>query len=124
MRPHNNVGGHRTYPTSIAVAEAADLILATLGQFNDGMDRLHQERELSEQQEAILATLPSNSQIQRAHRQLSRRTAQVWQRALQCQQDRQSELGISQADLQAASNVLHQCANDWRELKRQLDQNG
>ena len=124
MRPHNNVGGYRIYPSSIAIAEAADAILATIGQFNDGMDRLNQERELSEHHEAILATLPSNSQIQRNHRQLSRRTAQVWQSALQCQQDRQSELGISQDDMQTTSNNLHECADSWRELKRQLDERG
>ena len=122
MRAHNNVGGHRIYPTSVAVANAADSVVATIGQFNDGMDRLNQQRGLSESHEAILAALPSNSGLRRTHRQLSQRTALVWQEALQCQRDRQGELGVDQADLQATSNALHQCANGWEELKRQLDE--
>ena len=120
MRQNNSVGGYRLYPSSPEVAESAGNVRATIGRFNEGMDRLRRERELTETQHRIVNTIDSNCQLARYHRSLGNLSNRLWQLALEKQQERNMGGDGGMYSTDELGERLNEAANRWRELKRLL----
>lgn len=121
MKAVNSVGGFRIYPSSSAMAEAANRVVAAIGQLNDGMDRLNRERVLTDSQRAIIDSLPKDSPLTQKHHFLQMATRRIWQSALHCQRERNSQYGIHQNTLEDTGARLIACAEQWRQFKHDLD---
>ena len=118
MRPHNSVGGYRIYPTSPAVAESVERGVAIIGQFNEAIDHLHAERQLTQAQQRRVDHLDPNSQLARNYQALRTVTNGLWQRALEFR-----ELQIMDGQqITELSHHLNASANRWQGFKRQLDE--
>ena len=118
MRPHNSVGGFRIYPTSPQVAELVERGRAIIGQFNEAMDRLNTERQLTERQQQQVDSLDPTSLLASNYQTLTTITNRAWQQALQIQEN---EIADEQRVF-AISRHLNACANRWQGFKRQLDE--
>ena len=121
MINRNSVGGRRIYPTSSSIAEAAETAISVIGRFNDGMDQLNNERQLSNQQQIRVRNLAANSSMRQMYLHLQRVTGIVWQSALNRQRERNGEIGVHQNVLESTTERLFLCAEDWRQFKQQLD---
>ena len=122
MRPHNSVGGYRIYPTSPENAEACDNAIAVMGQFNEGMDRLHRERQLSEREQHLVDHLDPRSRLAISYRNLQAISARIWQHALEKQQVLARFEASGQFTTEQLGEILNQYANKWQAFKRQLDE--
>ena len=122
MRPHNSVGGYRVYPTSPRDAEACDNALAVMGQFNEGMDRLHRERQLTEREQRLLDHLDPNTDRAMYYRNLLAISDRIWQLALEKQQALARFEASGQFTTEQLGEILNQYANQWQAFKRQLDE--
>ena len=122
MRQNNSVGGYRLYPSSPEVAESAGRFRAIIGRFNEGMDRLRRECELTETQQQLINHLDSNCQLARYSRSLGNLSHRLWQLALEKQQEHSlgGDSGIYSTD--ELGMRLNNCATSWKELKRLLDE--
>ena len=118
MRPNNSVGGYRIYPTSPQVAESVERGVAIIGQFNEGMDRLNRERELTQAQQNLVNRFDPNSQLARNYQALNSASDGLWQQALAL---RELEITDGQVINQLGLH-LNACANRWQGFKRQLDE--
>ena len=122
MRPHNSVGGYRIYPTSPQVAESVDRGVTIISQFNEGMDRLNRERQLTQTQQNLVDHLDPNRPLARSYQGLIAASNRFWQLALEKQQ------ALARDELSGPFNTiqlgqhLNECANCWQEFKRQLDE--
>ena len=121
MRANNNVGGYRIYPTSPQAAELYNAGLAILGQFNEGMDRLNAERQLSDAQEHVVSQLDPNSELATKHQHLITVSNRLWQHALEKQQALANYDFSGQYTTEQLGDLMNQCANKWQEFKHQLD---
>ena len=122
MRPHNSVGGYRVYPTSPADAQSADNNITTLSQFNEGMDRLNRERQLTEREQHLLDNLDPNSQPVNNYRRLMTASNNLWTLALEKQRTRNLGVVAGPYTINQIAHHLNRCADQWQELKRQLDE--
>ena len=122
MRHNNSVGGYRLYPSSPDVAESAGRLRAIIGRFNEGMDRLSRECELTQIQQQLVNNLDSNCQLARYTQSLRNLSQRLWQLALEKQQEHNlgGDNGIYSTD--ELGMRLNNCANRWQELKRLLDE--
>ena len=82
MRRTNSVGGHRLYPSSLAMDEIEARSQRAIGILNDGMDRLNRERQLTDQQENSLNQLEDRSPMKRTYQKLIEKSHRLWQLAL------------------------------------------
>lgn len=122
MRRVNSVGGYRIYPTSPQSADVAAYAESVLGQFNDGMDRLHYHRELSPAEQQILSHARNGSTIAVRYQVLLHRTSRLWNLAL-AQQDlinHSIPIEINNAAELAASLIA--CSEEWEQLKVLINQ--
>ena len=122
MRPHNSVGGYRVYPTSPAAAEAADHAITVTSQFNEGMDRLNRERQLTEREQHLLDNLDPNSRPGNNYRRLISASNNLWTLALEKQRTRNLGIVAGPFTVNQLAHHLNRCADQWQELKRQLDE--
>ena len=118
MRPHNSVGGFRIYPTSPQVAESVERGRAIIGQFNEAMDRLNIERQLTERQQQQVDHLDPNSLLASNHQALTTVSNSAWRQALRIQENEITD----EQTLNAVGRHLNACANRWQGFKRQLDE--
>ena len=121
MRPNNSVGGYRIYPTSPEDAEIATTVVGILGQFNESMDRLNSEWDLTHTQQQQLDRLNPNNQLVREYSSLSVASTNLWQRALERQQEHDQGVAAGQYSTDQLTTLLNRCADGWQQLKRQLD---
>ena len=121
MRPNNSVGGYRLYPSSPIEAELASLNTGILGQFNEGMDHLNRERQLTETQQQTANNLNPNSQLARKYQNLVALSNDLWQMALEMQQNNNQNIIAGTYSTEELANRLSRCANLWQQMKRQLD---
>ena len=123
MKLRNNVGGFRIYPTSPVDAEISIMAAGVIGQFNEGMDRLHRERELTQQQLQFVNQRPSpNSQLARCYRVLNAYSNRFWQLALEKQQYLNQGIVNGPYTTKELGKLLIQSADLWQELKHRLDE--
>ena len=122
MRPNNSLGGYRIYPTSPAYAEEIANSLAILGQFNEGMDLLNRESELTDRQQQLLNALDPNTQLARNYHSLRSSTNALWLLALDKQQQINQHVVAGPYTTQTLGRLLNQFSNHWKQLKRQLDE--
>ena len=121
MRPNNSVGGYRLYPSSPLDADTAELGVAALGQFNEGMDRLNRERQLTQREQYLVDHLNPNSQLARNYRSVCASSDRLWQLALDLQQQLNRRVFTGPYTMQQLATLLAQCANQWQELRDQLE---
>ena len=121
MRRSNSVGGHRLYPSSPAEAEREDMNTAILGQFNEGMDRLNRERELSQRQQQLIDQLDPSHQLAWDYQSLRSTTNQLWRLALQKQQQLNEGIVAGPYSTNRLGLSLIDCANNWQQFKRNLE---
>ena len=123
MRPHNSVGGYRVYPTSPADAETAEAEIAILSQFNEGMDRLNTERQLTAREQRLVDQLNRHSELAFEYRRLLVTSNTIWGLALEKQQAHaRNELDAGELTTEQLAEVLNNCANRWREFKRGIEE--
>ena len=122
MRPHNSVGGYRIYPTSPQVAEFIDRGVATVAQFNEGMDRLNSERRLTQTQQNLVDNLDPNSPLARNYQGLITVSNRFWELALEKQQTLARNEFAGPYTVAQLGQHLNQCANGWHQFKGQLDE--
>ena len=122
MKPYNSVGGYRIYPSSPQVAESAQRGAAIIGQFNEGMDRLNTERELTQTQQNLVNNLDPHSQLASNYRGLITVSNRLWELALEKQRTLARHEISGPLTTAQLGHQLNQCANRWQELKRQLEQ--
>ena len=122
MKANNSVGGYRLYPSSPEVAESAGRVNAIIGRFNEGMDRLNRECELTETQQQLVNNLDSNCQLARYYQSLGNVSNRLWRLALEKQQEHNlgGDGGIYSTD--ELGMRLNNAANSWQELKRLLNE--
>ena len=121
MRPNNSVGGYRIYPTSPEDAEIATTVVGILGQFNESMDRMNSEWDLTQTQQQKLDRLNPNSRLARQYSTLSVASTELWQLALERQQQHDQGVAAGPYSTDQLTERLNRCANGWQQLKRQLD---
>ena len=121
MRPNNSVGGYRIYPTSPEDAEIATTVVGILGQFNESMDRLNSEWDLTHTQQQQLDRLNPNNQLVREYSRLSVASTNLWQRALERQQEHDQGVAAGQYSTDQLTTLLNRCADGWQQLKTRLD---
>ena len=124
MRPSNSVGGYRIYPSSPGQADAVAIGVAIIGQFNEGMDRLNRERELTQREQQLIDNLDPNSQIARNYQGLITVSNRLWQFALEKQQSLDRAESVGPYTTAQLGQRLIECANHWRQLKHQLEEQG
>ena len=122
MRTRNSVGGYRVYPTSPADAEAAEHNIAVLGRFNEGMDRLNRERQLTEQEQHQVDHLDQNSQLGNYYQRLIAMSDNLWTLGLEKQRNPDDELVAGRYTVNQLTILLNQCADRWLDIKRRLDE--
>ena len=122
MRPNNSVGGYRIYPKAPDFAEACDRAVAIRGQFREGMDRLHTERQLTDRQQRQVDQLDPNSEHANNHQRLMNASNRLCQLALEKQQALARYEDSGQFTTEQLGQHLIQCANFWQEFKQQLDE--
>ena len=121
MRPHNSVGGYRVYPTSPADAETANAEVAILGQFNEGMDRLNTERQLTDQEQYLVDHLDHRSELANKYQRLLVTSNTIWGLALEKQQAHgRNEFDPGELTTEDLVVVLNDYANRWRAFKREI----
>ena len=121
MRPNNSLGGYRIYPTSPEYAEIVASGFAIVGQFNEGMDRLNRDRQLTETERQLLDHLNPDSQLAQDYARLQTHTNLLWQRALQKQQSFAQMSPTGPLTMNDLGQLLIRCADHWQLLKRRLD---
>lgn len=121
MRKSNSVGGYRLYPTSPEDAEIEEINTAVLGQFNDGMDRLNRERELSQREQQLIDQLGADNQLAWDYQSLRATTNQLWRLALQKQQQLNEGIIAGPYSTNQLGLRLIDCANNWQQFKRNLE---
>ena len=122
MRPNNSVGGYRLYPSSPLEADTAEIGVAVLGQFNEGMDRLNRERQLTQREQDLVDNLSPNSQLARNYRRLCESSNNLWQHALDLQQQLNRRVFTGPYTPQQLAAQLAQCADQWQQLRGQLEE--
>ena len=122
MRPNNSVGGYRIYPTCPEDAESASIAVGILGQFNEGMERVHTERQLTQAQQEVANRLDPNCPLARKHQRLSSLTDDLWQVTLQKQRDNNECIATVEYTTEELAERLSRCADLWQQLKRRLDE--
>ena len=122
MRPHNSVGGYRIYPSSPQDAESVERGGAIIAQFNEGMDRLNTERQLTERQQHLVNQLDPNSERANNYRRLIVVSDRLWELALEKQQALGRNEISGQFTTTQLGEILNRCANQWQQFKRQLDE--
>ena len=122
MRRTNSVGGHRLYPSSPAMHEIEARSQRDIGILRDGMDRLHNERQLSSQQERVLDQLDDNSPMKKKYQRLTDRSDNLWQLALNHQRFLAGESDDDGPHTTAQlGNRMIQAADAWANLKEEID---
>ena len=122
MKRSNSVGGSRTYPISPYMQECFQRATAILGQFNEGLDQLNSERQLTATEQQLINNLPPGSALARQYTRLSQISEQLWQRALD---EREAINNAAIQDPRAAIALGEQMivyANQWRAFKSQLSE--
>ena len=122
MRPNNSVGGYRLYPSSPVDAEMASIATGIIGQFNEGMDRLNRERQLTETQQQVVNNLNPNSQLGRKYQNLISASNDLWQMALEKQQNNNQNIMAGPYTTEELADRLSRCANLWQQMNRRLDE--
>ena len=120
MKRSNSVGGSRTYPISPYMQECFQRASAILGQFNEGLDRLNSERQLTPAEQQLIENLDPRSALARQFAQLRQTSDRLWQRALN---ERNAINNQAINDVRMATELGEQmivCANHWSTLKSQL----
>ena len=121
MRPNNSLGGYRIYPTSPEYADTVAAGFAIVGKFNEGMDRLNRDRQLTETERQLLDQLNPDSQLAKDYTRLQTDSNQLWQRALQKQQSFAQMRPTGPYTMNDLGQLLIRCADHWQSLKRRLD---
>ena len=122
MRQANSVGGYRLYPTSPEDAEIAETNVAVRGQFNEGMDRLNTERQLTQREQQLIDQLHDDNQLAWDYQSLRATSTQLWQQALAKQQQLNQGIIAGPYTTNQLGLLLNQCANNWQQLKRNLEE--
>ena len=122
MRPNNSLGGYRIYPTSPAYAEEVESGIAILGQFNESMDHLNRECELTQRQQQLLNTLDPTSQLAKSYHSLRSSSDALWQLAFEKQRQIDQQIVAGPYTTLTLCRLFNQCSNQWKQLKRQLDE--
>ena len=122
MRPNNSLGGYRIYPTSPAYAEEIEIGIAILGQFNEGMDLLNRECELTERQQQLVNALDPNTQLARNYHSLRSSSNELWRLALDKQRQINQQIVAGPYTTETLCTLLNQWSNRWKQFKRQLDE--
>lgn len=113
--------GYRIYPGSPDDDQQLSEFMAARGVFNEGLDRLNRQRELSAQQHRTLETIAPPQHLAQQLRQLEEHSNRLWQIAMQKQAylrretDDPGELSINQIGHQLIS-----LASQWQALKMRL----
>lgn len=121
MRPNNSVGGYRIYPTSPEDAEIATTVVGALGQFNESMDRMNSAWDLTRTQQQQLDRLNQNSQLAREYSRLTVISTELWQLALERQQQHDHGVAVALYATNQLTAQLNRCADGWLRLKGRLD---
>ena len=122
MRPHNSVGGFRIYPANPDFAEECEAAVATLGQFREGLDRLHTDRQLSERQQRQVDQFDLNSERASNYQRLFNASNRIWQLALEKQRAlANNEISGPYSTTQLVE-LLNDYADRWQGFKRQIDE--
>ena len=122
MRNRNSVGGQRIFPGNPILEDINNLGRALIAQFREGMDRLNDERELTIEQQHVVAHLPSNSALAREYTALNMASHTLWQQALDKQQHHNLGGDGGVYTTEELGQRLIAASERWRQFKRQLDQ--
>lgn len=117
MRQTNSVGGQRVYPGSPGFADDLRNSREIIGQFNDGMDRLRRDRELTANQQEYIDSLDANHPIKRLQQLLTTKSDMLWQYALEKQNALNQGLQTGPYTTAQLGELLIGCADRWRQLK-------
>lgn len=116
---NNTVGGYRIRAGTPLQAEVSAHLIALRGHFNEGLDNVDIERNLTEHQEEFLKTLPRDHSFRRRYNNLRRFTEVLWDRASAHQQEMNQTHPTGQTREIATS--LIDAANEWSRFKEELD---
>ena len=122
MKRHNSVGGSRTYPISPYMQECFQRASAILGQFNEGLDRLNSDRQLTPAEQQRVENLHPRSPLARQFARLCQTSDRLWQRALE---ERDAINNDAIHEPRTATELGEQmilCADRWRAFKSQLQE--
>ena len=82
MKSSNSIGDNRTYPSTPQMHEIEARAQGEIGIFNDGLDRLNRERQLTAQQEQFLHNLADNAPLKQRLATMTDRTNHLWTLAM------------------------------------------
>lgn len=122
MKKINAMGGNRIYPGPPALNEALSQRERMIGQFNEGLDRLQQSRQLDPEHIERFNQLGPSSPLRRMHDQLWQRTQGLMQLAF----NHQRFMNENEADPGAITTAaaiaqrLNGAADGWNEFKSTL----
>ena len=121
MINRNNVGGQRIRPGDPYMDDSHNRNRAIIGQFNDGMDRLNRERELTVSEQEIANDLNPNSDLRIEYTALRMATETLWQHALEKQQNHnnRNDAGVYTTD--ELGRRLIAAADRWHLFKEKLN---
>lgn len=122
MRRLNSVGGHRAQPSSPDQADNANNNRNVVAQFNEGMDRLNSERNLSTEQQVRVDNLPQNSPLVRNYNRLTGITTVFWYSVLEHQQTLRGGVTARPRQTNEIASMMVDLANQWESLKNDLNQ--
>ena len=124
MRSRNSVGGHRILAGSPVLEDIHNFGRSLMAQFREGMDQLHRERELSQEEQHRVGNLPPNSVLATEYTALNHISQVLWEHALDKQQHH--NLGGDGGVYSTEELGIHliATANRWQDFKRRLNQHG
>ena len=120
MKKINSVNGYRIYPSSPSEAENAARHVAVVARFNEGMDRLHQDKSLSTSEQELVDRLPDNSDLQRKYQGLLCRSDVLLTIAHDEQQYLENDYNGDFTATELHAQRLIACANLWVAFKDKL----
>ena len=124
MRSRNSVGGRRILPGSPVLEDIHNFGRSLIAQFREGMDRLHCERELSQEEHHRVGNLPPNSDLAREYMALNHTSQVLWEHALDKQQHHNLGGDGGVYTTEELGGHLIATANRWHDFKRRLNDYG
>lgn len=122
MRNRNSVGGQRILPGSPVLEDIHNFGRSLMAQFREGMDRLHSERELSQEEQHRANNLLPNSVLAREYTALTQISQTLWEHALDKQQHHNLGGDGGYYSTEALGLHLIATANRWQDFKRRLNE--
>ena len=122
MKKANSVGGHRTYPSTPQMHEIEARAQCEMGIFNDGLDRLNRERQLTAEQGQFLDHLADNAPLKQRLVRIANRTDHLWTLAMEHQRFLRDESDDDGPYTTAALGQRMINASDtWIQLKQNIN---